>query len=180
MVCPMMTGERVGVGHDPSRGAAYVEAWVAALKENPREIRRAAADAQKISDFVLVRSRERHAEREPIPVADTRAHAERGGGRTRAGRRAWPESRTAHQVRRPPPTLPTRSRHSHLSDLPEGERQRLLARGDRVRRVRLDGELKSTVARRSESTVKGGHIRPNLAARWPSGACALAAPGRYH
>ena len=55
----MMTGERVGVGHDPSRGAAYVEGWVAALEEDPREIRRAAADAQKISDFVLARSRER-------------------------------------------------------------------------------------------------------------------------
>ena len=69
----MMTGERVGVGHDPSRGAAYVEGWVAALKEDPREIRRAAADAQKISDFVLTRSREREAEREPTPVAATRA-----------------------------------------------------------------------------------------------------------
>ncbi len=47
----MMTGERVGVGHDPSRGAAYVESWVAVLKEDPREIRRAAVDAQKISDL---------------------------------------------------------------------------------------------------------------------------------
>ena len=61
----MMTGERVGVGHDPSRGAAYVESWVSVLKEDPREIRRAAADAQKISDFVLERSRERETEREP-------------------------------------------------------------------------------------------------------------------
>ena len=69
----MMTGERVGVGHDPSRGAAYVEGWVAALEEDPREIRRAAAAAQKISDFVLARSRERQAEREPAPVAATRA-----------------------------------------------------------------------------------------------------------
>ena len=69
----MMTGERVGVGHDPSRGAAYVEGWVAALEEDPREIRRAAADAQKISDFVLDRSRDRQAEREPTPVAATRA-----------------------------------------------------------------------------------------------------------
>ena len=25
----MMTGEQVGVGHDPQRGAAYVENWVA-------------------------------------------------------------------------------------------------------------------------------------------------------
>ena len=70
-----MTGERVGVGHDPSRGAAYVEGWVAALEEDPREIRRAAADAQKISDFVLARSRERQAVREPAPVAATRAPA---------------------------------------------------------------------------------------------------------
>ena len=46
-ISAMMTGERVGVGHDPSRGAAYVEGWVAALEEDPREIRRAAADAQK-------------------------------------------------------------------------------------------------------------------------------------
>ena len=72
-ISAMMTGERVGVGHDPSRGAAYVEGWVAALEEDPREIRRAAADAQKISDFVLARSREREVEREP--VAATRAPA---------------------------------------------------------------------------------------------------------
>ena len=74
-ISAMMTGERVGVGHDSSRGAAYVEGWVAALEEDPREIRRAAADAQKISDFVLSRSREREAEREPTPVAATRAPA---------------------------------------------------------------------------------------------------------
>ena len=43
-ISAMMTGERVGVGHDPSRGAAYVEGWIAALEEDPREIRRAAAD----------------------------------------------------------------------------------------------------------------------------------------
>ena len=40
-LAPRMTGGRVGVGHDPSRGAAYVEAWVAAFEEDPREIRRA-------------------------------------------------------------------------------------------------------------------------------------------
>ena len=74
-ISAMMTGERVGVGHDPSRGAAYVEAWVAALKEDPREIRRAAADAYKISDFVLERSRERQAEREAAPVAAARSPA---------------------------------------------------------------------------------------------------------
>ena len=74
-ISAMMTGERVGVGHDPSRGAAYVEGWIAALEEDPREIRRAAADSQKISDFVLSRHREREAVREPAAVAATRAPA---------------------------------------------------------------------------------------------------------
>ena len=72
-ISAMMTGERVGVGHDPSRGAAYVEGWIAALEEDPREIRRAAADAQRISDFVLVRHIEREAAREPVAVAASRA-----------------------------------------------------------------------------------------------------------
>ena len=70
-----MTGERVGVGHDPSRGAAYVEGWIAALEEDPREIRRAAADSQKISDFVLSRQ----------PRARGRART-RGRGRDPRGR----------------------------------------------------------------------------------------------
>ena len=74
-ISAMMTGERVGVGHDPSRGAAYVENWVKVLKEDPREIRRAAADAQKISDFVMERSRERETEREPAEVTATRPAA---------------------------------------------------------------------------------------------------------
>ena len=74
----MMTGERVGVGHDPSRGAAYVEAWISALQEDPREIRRAAADAQKISDFVLTRHIERETARPAEPIAASRGPGPRG------------------------------------------------------------------------------------------------------
>ena len=55
----MMTGERLGAGHDPARGAAYVEGWIQALEEDPREIHRAARDAQRISDYVLEPARER-------------------------------------------------------------------------------------------------------------------------
>ena len=70
-----MTGERVGAGHDPSRAAAYVESWVAVLKEDPREIRRAAPDAQKISNLIMERSRERGTEREPAEVVADRPAA---------------------------------------------------------------------------------------------------------
>ena len=77
----------------------------------------------------------------------------KGSGRhPRPGRRARPGPRTAHKVRRsPPPTRPARARHGHLPGLRPRARQRLLERGAAIRRVRLDGELKSAVARRSES-----------------------------
>ena len=58
-ISAMMTGERVGAGHDPARGAAYVEGWIQALEEDPREIHRAAADAQRISNYVIEPVRER-------------------------------------------------------------------------------------------------------------------------
>ena len=58
-ISAMMTGERVGVGHDPQRGAAYVENWVKLLEEDPREIHRAAAEAQRMSDYLIGRVRGR-------------------------------------------------------------------------------------------------------------------------
>ena len=53
----MMTGDRLRLGHDPSRHAAYVGSWIQALRDDPREIYRAAQDAQVMSDYVLDRTR---------------------------------------------------------------------------------------------------------------------------
>ena len=68
----MMTGERVGVGHDPGRGAAYVEGWLKALDQDPKEMYKAAADAQKISDYLMrpIREREQATEQEHAALAE--------------------------------------------------------------------------------------------------------------
>ena len=68
----MMTGERVGVGHDGSRGAAYVKGWLKAIDDDPKEIYKAAADAQKISDYLLrpIREREQETEQEHAELAE--------------------------------------------------------------------------------------------------------------
>ena len=63
-ISSMMTGDRLRLGHDPSRHAAYVGSWIQALRDDPREIYRASQDAQGISDYVLGRAREREPERE--------------------------------------------------------------------------------------------------------------------
>lgn len=52
-IASLMLGERLEIGHDPGQHAAYVESWVKILKDDPREIFRAASDAERISRFVM-------------------------------------------------------------------------------------------------------------------------------
>ena len=68
----MMTGERVGVGHDGSRGAAYVKGWLKALEQDPKEIYKAAADTQKISDYLMrpIREHEQTTDKEHGELAE--------------------------------------------------------------------------------------------------------------
>lgn len=70
-ISSMITGDRLQLGHDSSRHAAYVSHWIQALKDDPREIYRAAQDAQVMSDYLLDRTREKVTERESR-VADQR------------------------------------------------------------------------------------------------------------
>ena len=58
-VAAMMTGEQLGGGHEPRHGTAHVSSWIKALGNDPREIRAAAVDAQRMSDWLLARERDR-------------------------------------------------------------------------------------------------------------------------
>lgn len=51
-IASLMIGERLEMGHDPGQHAAYVDYWVALLKEKPTEIFKAAAEAEKIAELV--------------------------------------------------------------------------------------------------------------------------------
>lgn len=69
-IASLMIGERLEIGHDPGQHAAYVGSWIKALKDDPREIMRAAADAEKISAYVVGWTQEQDQEREAVPLAD--------------------------------------------------------------------------------------------------------------
>jgi len=71
----MMLGEQLGIGHDPSQHVAYVGNWIKALQQDPREVFRAAADAEKITK--MVRSFELVQEQE-APAQAQDADAEKG------------------------------------------------------------------------------------------------------
>jgi antirestriction protein ArdC/phage/plasmid primase-like uncharacterized protein len=52
-ITSMILGNEVGIGHHPERHAAYVGRWIKALRDDPLEIFRAAADAEKMCEYVL-------------------------------------------------------------------------------------------------------------------------------
>lgn len=52
-ISSLMSGDELGIGHDPGQHAAYVASWIKVLKEDPKEILRAARDADKIKDLVM-------------------------------------------------------------------------------------------------------------------------------
>ena len=58
-IAAMMIGERLGVGHEPRHGTAYVSSWIKVFENDPKEMRAAAVDAQRISDWLIARERER-------------------------------------------------------------------------------------------------------------------------
>lgn len=52
-IASMMIGDELQIGHDPGQHAAYVKSWVKVLKEDPKEILRAAKDAEQISAHIM-------------------------------------------------------------------------------------------------------------------------------
>ena len=92
----MMLGEQLGIGHDPSQHVAYVGSWIKALQQDPREVFRAAADAEKITK--MVRSFELVQEQEaPEQVRD--AEAERARITTPARTTPWQRPELAPAAR---------------------------------------------------------------------------------
>ena len=80
-IAAMMTGEQLGVGHEPRHGTAYVGSWTKALESDPKEIRAAAVDAQRISDCLMARERDRTVEEEQNRDGPDAGQAARAPGR---------------------------------------------------------------------------------------------------
>lgn len=52
-IASMILGDELGIGHDPSQHASYVGSWIKVLHDDPLELFRAAADAEKIQQFIV-------------------------------------------------------------------------------------------------------------------------------
>ena len=83
-IASLLMGEETGIGHEPGRNsAAYVASWVKDLQEQPLEIFRAAAEAEKIRAYITERAEERNVTRSA--AGQTCFHAERAATTTHLG-----------------------------------------------------------------------------------------------
>ncbi|HBJ7662073.1 TPA: DUF1738 domain-containing protein [Legionella pneumophila] len=53
-IASMFLGAELGIGHEPSQHTAYIKSWIRVLEDEPLEIFRASADAEKIVNHLYV------------------------------------------------------------------------------------------------------------------------------
>jgi putative DNA primase/helicase len=105
-IASLILGSELGIGYDSAGHAGYVDHWVQILTDTPREILYAAADAERISDYILTIEQKkeiRHTQevetvRKDIPQAERtylavpyaeRHEAKAVGARWDAAKKAW-------------------------------------------------------------------------------------------
>src|SRR6516162_3448099 len=52
-IASLILGSELGIGYDPSQHASYLDHWIQILTETPKEILYAAAEAERISEYIL-------------------------------------------------------------------------------------------------------------------------------
>src|SRR4029077_11791901 len=52
-IASLILGSELGIGYGSSKHASYVDHWIQILTESPKEILYAAADAERISEYIL-------------------------------------------------------------------------------------------------------------------------------
>jgi antirestriction protein ArdC len=58
-IASLLIGQELRIGHDPGQHTAYVESWIKILKDTPFEIHAAAADAEKILNYIMALEQKR-------------------------------------------------------------------------------------------------------------------------
>ena len=105
-IASLILGSELGIGYDPVAHAGYVDHWVQILTDTPKEILYAAADAERISDYILTIEQKKeirhtqevgvmrkdipHAERTYLAVPYAERHEAKAlGARWDAVKKAW-------------------------------------------------------------------------------------------
>ncbi|EHL30985.1 TPA: DUF1738 domain-containing protein [Legionella pneumophila] len=72
-IASMLLGAELGIGHDPSQHTAYIKSWIRVLEDDPLEIFRASADAEKIVHHICALDQVQEIQQaQPIEIREDR------------------------------------------------------------------------------------------------------------
>lgn len=74
-IASMLIGQELNIGHDPGQHIAYVDSWIQILRDTPFEIHAAAADAEKILNYLLAFEQKREIKAAANVQAEVQAEA---------------------------------------------------------------------------------------------------------
>jgi len=94
-IASMMLGSELQIGHDPGQHVAYVDSWIKILTGNPFEIHQAAADSQKIMDYLMAFDRKRELKQDTS--TRSASHSTSSSPDTSTGSASDVEPELAHQ-----------------------------------------------------------------------------------
>lgn len=81
-IASMLIGQELHIGHDPSQHVAYVDSWIQILRDTPFEIHAAAADAEKILNYLLTFERKREIKVANVPIEEQTGAKQQKGKET--------------------------------------------------------------------------------------------------
>lgn len=72
-IASLLIGQELRIGHDPGQHTAYVDSWIKVLQDTPFEIHAAAADAEKIFNYLTGLEQKREVTFKKETVSEVRA-----------------------------------------------------------------------------------------------------------
>lgn len=71
-IASLLIGQELRIGHDPGQHSAYVDSWIKVLQDTPFEIHAAAADAERIFNYLTGLEQKREIKAEEIPAVNVK------------------------------------------------------------------------------------------------------------
>jgi putative DNA primase/helicase len=78
-IASLMLGDQLGIGNDAGQHVAYVASWIHLLEYDPREIFRAAADAERITEYIRAFEQEHEQQSDQAEEMGLPGSGDRGG-----------------------------------------------------------------------------------------------------
>lgn len=97
-IASLLIGQELRIGHDPRQHTAYVDSWIKVLQDTPFEIHAAAADAEKILNYLTGLEQKREVKTELLTIPESKASRNQANSKYLSSGDEIPYNNTIYKV----------------------------------------------------------------------------------